>query len=61
VHDIPENKLPFIFASDKEYRSGIFDFVSKIEGQEMLKIFKMIRKERSKPAHHLSDNKLNYN
>ena len=39
VHDIPKNKLPFIFASDAEYESGVFDFVSKIEGREMLKIF----------------------
>lgn len=39
VHDIPQNKFSFIFASDKEYDSGVFDFVSKTEGQEMLKIF----------------------
>lgn len=39
VHDIPKNKLSFIFASDVEYESGFFDFVSKIEGREMLKIF----------------------
>ena len=39
VHDIPENKLHFIFASDKEYERGSFDFVSKVEGQEMIKIF----------------------
>lgn len=39
VHDIPENKYQFIFASDKEYERGSFDFVSKIEGQEMLEIF----------------------
>ena len=39
VHNIPKNKLTFIFASDKEYESGSFDFVSKVEGQEMLEIF----------------------
>lgn len=39
VHDIPDTKLPFIFASDKEYVNGAFDFVSANEGQEMLEIF----------------------
>lgn len=39
VHDIPKNKLHFIFASDVEYENGFFDFVSKTEGQEMLEIF----------------------
>jgi len=39
VHDIPKNKSSFIFASDKEYDRGVFNFVSKTEGQEMLKIF----------------------
>lgn len=39
VHDIPKDKSIFIFASDKEYESGSFDFVSKIEGQEMLDMF----------------------
>ena len=39
VHDIPKSKLDFIFASDKEYKNGVFDFVSKVEGKEMLKIF----------------------
>lgn len=39
VHDIPKSKFSFIFASDKEYESGFFDFVSKIEGQEILKTF----------------------
>lgn len=39
VHDIPEDKFPFIFASDKEYESGIFYFVSEVDGQEMLKTF----------------------
>lgn len=39
VHDIPKNKSSFIFASDKEYDRGAFDFVSKTEGQEMFKIF----------------------
>ncbi|MBI5798905.1 MAG: transposase [Candidatus Yonathbacteria bacterium] len=40
VHDIPKNKLHFIFSSDAEYENGLFDFVSNAEGQEMLKIFK---------------------
>ena len=39
VHDIPKNKLSFIFASDIEYENGFFDFVSKVEGKEMLEIF----------------------
>ena len=39
VHNIPENKRHFIFASDKEYESEIFDFVLKIEGNRMLEIF----------------------
>ena len=39
VHDIPKNKISFVFASDKEYESGSFDFVSRAEGQKMLKIF----------------------
>ena len=39
VHDIPKNKLCFIFASDKEYESEVFNFVSKAEGQDMLEIF----------------------
>ncbi len=39
VHDIPNEKLPFIFASDREYECGIFDFVSANEGREMLEIF----------------------
>ena len=39
IHDIPKSKLSFVFASDKEYESGSFDFVSKDEGKEMLEIF----------------------
>jgi len=39
VHDIPQDKSCFIFASDKEYENGLFDFVSKAEGQEMLEMF----------------------
>ncbi|MDO8589717.1 MAG: transposase [bacterium] len=64
VHNIPKNKSIFIFASNTEYESGHFDFVSKIEGQEMLKIFggknnlkkhceeiiSIIRKERGKTS-----------
>jgi len=39
VHDIPSKKSSFVFASDKEYESGVFDFVSAIEGREMIEIF----------------------
>ncbi len=39
VHDIPQSKRHFVFASDIEYGSGLFDFVSKVEGQAMLKTF----------------------
>lgn len=39
VHNIPKNKLHFIFASDTEYENGLFDFVSSVEGQEILKVF----------------------
>src|SRR3989344_8034748 len=39
IHDIPKHKLSFIFASDTEYQSGLFNFVSRVEGQEMLEIF----------------------
>jgi len=39
VHNIPKNKLGFIFASDIEYENESFMFVSNTEGQEMLKIF----------------------
>lgn len=39
VHDIPKNKSHLIFSSDGEYESGLFDFVSKTEGQGMLKTF----------------------
>lgn len=39
VHTIPENKCSFVFASDKEYLTGSFDYVSGGEGQEILRIF----------------------
>ena len=39
IHNIPKNKLSFVFASDIEYENGFFNFVSKTEGQGMLKIF----------------------
>ena len=39
VHNIPKSKLPFIFASDTEYESELFNLVSKSEGQKMLDIF----------------------
>src|SRR3989338_9311854 len=31
VHDIPKNKTHFVFASDKEYNTGLFDFIDKDE------------------------------
>jgi len=39
VHDIPKSKFCFVFASDIEYESGFFDFVSKVEGEKILKVF----------------------
>lgn len=39
VHDIPKNKLSFIFASNMEYENKLFNFVSKSEGQNALDIF----------------------
>ena len=39
IHDIPQDKRSFIFAGDQEYESGTFDFISKTEGREILKIF----------------------
>lgn len=39
VHDIPKNKLHFVFASDEEYENRHFDFISKVEGQGMLEMF----------------------
>jgi putative transposase len=39
VHKIPQDKKEFIFSSDREYFSNSFDFVSKKEGEEILKIF----------------------
>ncbi|MCR4333566.1 MAG: transposase [Patescibacteria group bacterium] len=39
VHDIPKNKLHFVFASDKEYEKGVFDLVSADEGREMFELF----------------------
>lgn len=64
VHDIPREKLSLIFASDKEYEGGVFDFVSKNEGREMTEIFggranlkkhckeiiDIVREERGKPT-----------
>ncbi len=39
VHDIPKNKLSFVFASDIEYEKGFFDLVSADAGQEMIELF----------------------
>lgn len=64
VHNIPKNKTHLIFASDKEYESGVFEFVSKSEGEDMLETFggkeglkkhceeivSIIRKERGKTS-----------
>jgi hypothetical protein len=64
VHEIPPSKIPFVFSSDKEYESGVFKFVSKNEGSEMLEMFggkenlkkhcaeiiSIIREERGKPS-----------
>jgi len=39
VHNIPKNKVKFIFASDHEYGNNNFKIVSKIEGERILEIF----------------------
>lgn len=39
VHNIPKNKINFIFASDKEYENDNFQIVSKEEGERILDIF----------------------
>ena len=39
IHYIPKDKQIFIFSSDIEYDRGSFNFVSKVEGQNMLKTF----------------------
>ena len=39
IHNIPKNKLNFVFASDYEYENNNFKIVSKIEGKKILKIF----------------------
>lgn len=39
VHDIPEDKKDYIFASDFEYKNNNFKIVSKEEGERMLEIF----------------------
>ncbi len=39
IHNIPKNKIQFVFASDEEYESGNFYFVSKIEGKKILQVF----------------------
>lgn len=39
IHNIPRNKRDLIWASDYEYENSNFKIVSKIEGEEILKIF----------------------
>lgn len=39
IHNISKNKMHLVFASDKEYKSEVFDFISKSEGKIMLDVF----------------------
>ncbi|MEI7709604.1 MAG: transposase, partial [bacterium] len=39
VHDIPKNKMDFVFASDYEYENNNFKIVSKVEGEKILETF----------------------
>jgi|SRR3989344_411419 len=39
IHNIPKNKIKFIFASDHEYENNNFKLVSKKEGKNVLEIF----------------------
>jgi REP element-mobilizing transposase RayT len=39
VHNIPKNKMNFVFASDQEYENNNFKIVSKEEGKRILEIF----------------------
>jgi len=39
VHNIPNNKMNLIFASDLEYENRKFKIIFKNEGEEVLKIF----------------------
>lgn len=72
VHNIPKNKIGFIYASDYEYENNIFKIVSKEEGIRILEIFNgsknfkrhcdevvsIIRKERGKTSLFEEDNLL---
>ncbi len=64
VHNIPKNKMNFVFASDYEYENNNFKLVSKKEGEKIMEIFdgsknfkkhcdeivSMIRQERGKTS-----------
>ena len=39
VHNIPKNKINFVFASDREYENNTFQVVSKEEGERILGVF----------------------
>lgn len=39
VHNIPKDKMKFVFASDKEYKNNNFKIISKIEAERILEIF----------------------
>ncbi|MFA5791752.1 MAG: transposase [Candidatus Paceibacterota bacterium] len=39
IHNIPKNKMNFVFASDYEYENNNFKIVSKEEGRRILEIF----------------------
>jgi REP element-mobilizing transposase RayT len=39
IHNIPKNKMNFVLASDYEYENNNFKIVSKVEGENTLKIF----------------------
>jgi len=39
IHDIPIDKKDLVFASDYEYKSSNFKFVSKAEGRNFLEVF----------------------
>src|SRR3989344_1655371 len=39
IHDIPKSKQYLIWASDKEYNSGNFDLVSKVEARNIIDFY----------------------
>ena len=39
IHDIPKSKQYLVWASDKEYNSGNFDLVSKVEAKDVLDFY----------------------